>query len=370
MQSKRIKTALVCGGISPEHEVSLSSGATAALNLDPAQYDLLPICIRKDGAWMIPEAWLGAGRTDNEINPYFDIYRSPVDERVDGIRSLPVEEALPFLKMMSPDVVFILLHGKGGEDGVLQGFLEFAGLRYTGPGVLASALAMDKIRCLRLLASQNFLVPPYVFRLELPQDFDASGLAHVAEKKFGFPCFVKPARVGSSVGMSVANNHEELVDAIRLARTFDSQILIEEFIKGIEVTCGVIDRINEKGTEDRLVLPPTEIVVTKAAFFDYESKYTPGMTEEITPARLPADILTHIRDMTGEMYQLIGCSGMSRFDMIIREDEIFILECNTIPGMTPTSLLPKGALAMGIEYPQLLDTMIHYALRKYENYEM
>jgi len=365
MQSKRIKTALVCSGVSPEHEVSLSSGATAALNLDPEQYDLLPICIRKDGGWLIPEEWLGGQRTENDIRSYFDIFRSPVGERVDGIRFLPVEDALPFLKMRSPDVVFILLHGKGGEDGVIQGFMEFAGLRYTGPGVLASALAMDKIRCLRLLASQNFHVPPYVYRLELPPEFDVGALAHVAEKKFGFPCFVKPARVGSSVGMSVANNHQELVDAIRLARMFDSQILIEEFIKGIEVTCGVIDRINGKGAEERLILPPTEIVVEKAPFFDYESKYTAGMTQEITPARLSANMLARVMDMTGEMYQLIGCSGMSRFDMIIREDEIFVLECNTIPGMTPTSLLPKGAKALGIEYPQLLDIMIHYALRKY-----
>jgi len=367
MQPKRIRVAVLCGGISPEHEVSLSSGETAARALSPKLYDLLPICIRKDGDWLIPEHCLGANRSPDELKPYFDIFRAGGDEKIKGIRLMrtPIEKVLLHLKKAEPDVVLILLHGKGGEDGVIQGFLEFGGFCYTGPGVLASALAMDKIRCLRLLASQNYLVPPYVFRLELPEEFDCVGLAQVAEKKFGYPCFIKPARVGSSVGMSVAHNRDEIIEALKSARLYDSQILIEEFIKGVEVTCGVIDRVREDGTEERLVLPPTEIVVKHSVFFDYNSKYTAGMTEEITPARLPDEVLTRIRDTVGEIYKLIGCSGMSRFDMIVRGGDIFILECNTIPGMTPTSLLPQGARAVGIDFPELLDIIINHALHNF-----
>lgn len=361
-KGKKIKLALVCGGISPEHEVSLSSGETAALALDPEQYDLLPVCIRKDGDWLIPEIYLSADRSPADISPYFEIYKSGSDNPVDGIKRVPVEEVLRELKILKPDVVLLLLHGKGGEDGLVQGFLEYGGFTYTGSGVLASALGMDKIRCLRILSSQNYLVPPYVFRLELPSESNFLSFIRVAERKFGYPCFVKPARVGSSVGMSVAHNHQELDESLHKARMYDSQILIEEFLKGVEVTCGVIDRVAKDGTVEHQVLVPTEIVVKKASFFDYESKYTPGLTEEITPARLPESMIERIRETTGEIFKLIGCAGMARMDMIIRGEDIYILECNTIPGMTPTSLLPQGAKAAGIEFPRLLDMIISHAL--------
>ncbi|MBN1901473.1 D-alanine--D-alanine ligase [Candidatus Sumerlaeota bacterium] len=359
---RRIKVALVCGGTSPEHEVSLSSGETSAKALDPDKYDLLPICIRKEGDWLIPEAYLGNTRTPEDIDPYFAIFKSGSDKPVDGIERVPVEGVLQSLKILNPDVILLLLHGKGGEDGILQGFLEFGGFCYTGPGVLASALAMDKIRCLRLLASMNYLVPPYVFQLEIPSEPDFSDFIKAVEKKFGYPCFVKPARIGSSVGMSVAHDRKELHEALHLARRYDSQILVEEFLKGVEVTCGVIDRIDRNGATEHLVLPPTEIAVKKAAFFDYDSKYTPGMTDEFTPARLPRNMLDRIGETAEIIYKLIGCSGMSRMDMILRDDKIYILECNTIPGMTPISLLPQGAAAAGIHFPRLLDYIIQFAL--------
>jgi len=361
---RRIRVALLSGGISPEHEVSLSSGQNAALALPTDRYDLLPVCIRRDGEWLIPEAPLGKSRTPEEILPYFDYYHSGGDEVIDGIGRFPVERVLERLRELEPDVCLILLHGRGGEDGLIQGFLEFGGFRYTGPGVMASALGMDKIRCLNIMSSRNFLAPPYVYRLELPPNPDFNPFIRVAEKKFGYPCFVKPARVGSSVGMSIANNRVELEEALHTARIYDSQIVIEEFIRGTEVTCGVIDRILPGGESERILLPPTEIVVKKAGFFDYESKYTPGMTEEITPARLPDELLDEIRQTAGEIHQLIGCEGMSRIDMIIRGEDIFVLECNTIPGMTPTSLLPQGADAAGISFPDLLDIIIQYAFRE------
>ncbi len=362
MQSKRIKVVVLCGGTSPEHDVSLSSGETVARALDPARYDILPLCIRKDGDWLIPDAYVGANRNPDDLAPYFEFFHSDSEEPVDGIECIPVEKALPHLKDAAPDVVFILLHGAGGEDGLIQGFLEFGGFCYTGPGVLASALAMDKIRCLQLLESQHYLVPPYVFRLELPVEPDFTNLIRVAERKFGYPCFVKPARVGSSVGMSVAHNRGEIIDALQTARLYDSQILIEEFIKGTEVTCGVLDRARPDGSTERIILPPTEIVVKGAEFFDYESKYTPGKTDEITPARLSEEMIHRIRQTAGEVYALIGCAGMSRIDMIVRGGEIFVLECNTIPGMTPTSLLPQGAAAAGISFSQLLDIIVSHAL--------
>ncbi|HPB30365.1 MAG TPA: D-alanine--D-alanine ligase family protein [Candidatus Sumerlaeota bacterium] len=364
MQSKRLRAAVICGGISPEHEVSLSSGRTSALALDRDHYDILPICIRKTGDWLIPVCYLGPDRTDEEINKCFDEFQASRETAPEGVHLYPVEAALIALKVLSPDIALLLLHGRGGEDGLIQGFLEFSGIRYTGPGVLASALAMDKIRCLRLLANWNYQVPPISYRLEIPERPDFSGFIRNVEKKTGYPCFIKPARVGSSVGMSIAHDHSELEAALLLARKYDSQIMVEEFIRGVEVTCGVLDRVAGDGTEERIVLPPTEIVLKKAAFFDYESKYTPGMTEEITPARLPEDMIKKVQDTAGAIYQLIGCSGMSRIDMIIRNEEIFVLECNTIPGMTPTSLLPQGAAAAGIGFPELLDIIVNHSIRK------
>lgn len=358
---KKLKIALLCGGISPEHEVSLSSGKTCALALDSDKYDLLPVCIKKDGTWMIPEDYLGENRIMSDVLAYFDIYEADQDEPVDGLQYVAVEKALYALKQYTPDVVFILLHGKGGEDGVIQGFLEYGGFLYTGPGVLPSALGMDKIRCLKLMSTRNYKVPPFVFRLEIPDHPDFCDLIRVAEKKFGYPCFVKPARVGSSVGMSKVQNRSELENALNQARLYDSQILVEEFIEGTEVTCGVLDQVAPEGGATRIVLPPTEIVVRNAEFFDYESKYTPGMTDEITPARLPESILARIQETAKAVHQLIGCTGMSRIDMIVRDREIYLLECNTIPGMTPTSLLPQGAAAAGISFSSLLDIIIGHA---------
>ena len=362
MQTKRTRIILLCGGISPEHNVSLSSAETAARELEAEKYDILPVCIRHDGRWLFPSSYLGKDRVPNDIIECFDMFRASSHSAEKNLKIAPVENVLPTLKSYDPEVVFILLHGKGGEDGIIQAFLEAGGFRYTGSGVLASALGMDKIRCLRILAGMGYLAPPYVFQLEIPQSPDFTRIIRTAEKKFGYPCFVKPARVGSSVGMNIAENREELEQSLTQAAQFDSQLVIEEFIRGTEITCGILDSITKTGEIDRTVFHPTEIVVKQSSFFDYKSKYTPGMTEEITPARISEEMTKRVQDTAAEIHKLIGCAGMSRVDMIIRDQDIYILEINTIPGMTPTSLLPQGAKASGIEFSSLLDAIVRHAL--------
>jgi D-alanine-D-alanine ligase len=247
------------------------------------------------------------------------------------------------LKNIQADVVFIAMHGKYGEDGTVQGFLELTGIPYTGSGVLASALAMDKIKSNELFVAHG---------LKIPAQYN---------KKISFPCVVKPAQGGSSVGVTIVKKKAGLKKAMEVALSFDSVVLIQQYVPGIEVTCAVLD---EGGDAEPIALPPTQIIPREAEFFDYHAKYTPGATEEITPPRLPAQIIKKIQQTAVSAHQILGCFGMSRTDMIVAGDDIFVLETNTIPGMTETSLYPQAAAAIGISFPELLDKIIQSAMNR------
>jgi D-alanine-D-alanine ligase len=263
--------------------------------------------------------------------------------------SLDTAEMPALLKSLAedrPDVAVIALHGKGGEDGTLQGMLDLLGIRYTGSGVLASALAMDKAMSKRVLTGAGVL---------MPQDTTLRR-GETLTGEIALPCIVKPNALGSTIGMAIARTSAEILPAVEAAFGFDDTVLIEQFITGTEITVPIL------GNAELEVLPIVEIV-PKGGFYDYEAKYTAGATDEIVPARISETLAAEARRIAHLCHRTLGCRGMSRTDMIITpEGRIYTLEVNTIPGMTPTSLLPRSAEAAGYSFAQLLDRLIALAL--------
>lgn len=250
------------------------------------------------------------------------------------------------------DVVFICLHGRFGEDGTIQGLLEILGLPYVGSGVLASALAMDKIASKRIFEAIGLATPPSLSLTSMPES-----VAPIIDA-LGEKLVVKPVGEGSSVGMSIVHGAAEVLPALELAFRHDSAVLVERFVAGAEVTVGVL------GNAELVALPTLE-VVPEHEFYDYESKYIPGMSRHIIPARVSETARAECQRIALEAHRALGCRGMSRSDTIVTPDgEVYLLELNTIPGMTSTSLLPDAARAGGIEFPDLCDRLVELALER------
>ena len=302
---KKLIVAVLMGGRSAERDISLISGREVAKNLNRKKYSVIPVEIPKNG---ITSA-------------------SPI----------------PILKKNKVDIAFIAMHGPYGEDGTIQGLLELAGIPYTGSRVLASALGMDKIYSRKIFTQIGLNTPKFVLVDKQQKKTSISPLK--------FPVFVKPQSQGSSIGTSKANNQKQLDLALKEAFKFGKVAIVEEFLEGVEITGAVL------GNENPIALPLVEIV-SKKEFFDYEAKYDAKLTDEIVPARITKDLTQKAQDAAIKAYIALNCSGFGRVDMIISKDKIYVLEVNTIPGLTPVSLFPKAANAAGISYPQLLDEVI------------
>lgn len=329
MPAEPLRILVAMGGPSAEHDVSIDSGRRVLEGLREAGHTARPLRIDRQGGWHLDD------------------------------RRFEVGAALERLCSDPPDVVFLALHGEFGEDGTVQGLLEVAGLPYTGSGVLGSALAMDKVRS-RWIFQQH--------GIEVPRGAEFSG-ARWRQARDGTigeleatlpppPWFVKPTDRGSSVGSSVVRGTGDLYDAAEEALRFSEWVLVEEYVEGDEVTCGVVDRFGDGSPE---AFPVTEIVPRQDDFFDYHAKYTPGATAEITPARLPEPVLRRIQQVSLRVHSLLHLRGMSRTDAIVRRGAPCVLEVNTIPGLTQTSLLPQGAAAAGISFPELVDRVARLA---------
>lgn len=263
------------------------------------------------------------------------------------------EDFIEQIKAARPDVVFICLHGRLGEDGTVQGLLELLGIAYVGSGVLASALAMDKVMSKNVYACSGIPTPDYI-ALVRGEAWDAADIT----RRLGPKTVVKPANEGSAIGVTIAHAPEELPAAIEEAFAHDRSVLVEAFVEGTEVTVGVIGN-------DRLTALPTLEIVPEHEFYDYESKYVPGMSRHIVPARLSEELRDRCARMAVEAHRALGCRGMSRSDTIVTASgDAYLLETNTIPGMTSTSLLPDAARAAGIEFPQLCDQLVRLALER------
>lgn len=254
-----------------------------------------------------------------------------------------------------PDVVFIALHGPDGEDGTVQGYLDVLGIPYTGSKVLASSLAMDKVRAKTMFAASGIPVAAHLTFSRY--DISSRSCVRKIEQDLGIPCVVKPVRQGSSFGTSVVRDIAELPKALRLAAKYDTDILVEEFIPGREITVGCI------GNSTVATLPIVEIV-TESGFFDYTSKYATddNAAKELVPADLEASEAEEAANLALECHGSLGCNGYSRTDMIVSEHGIYVLETNTLPGMTETSLLPKAAAAVGMSFDTLVERIVQLAL--------
>ena len=249
------------------------------------------------------------------------------------------------------DVVFIAMHGPFGEDGTIQGMLELAGVKYTGPGVLASALGMDKLMFRKVMSSLAILYPKYIALKK------GEKITNIRKRLGSPPYFVKPHNQGSSVGCHLVKTEKEVVKAVQDAWKFSDVALVDKYIDGIEITCGII------GNNKPIVLPLVEIVPLRGEYFDYDSKYTESGAEEVVPARLPTKITSKVQEIALKVYKELGCKGFSRVDFILKDmKEPYVLEINTIPGLTPMSLLPKAAMGAGYSYSSFLDKIIHYAI--------
>lgn len=258
---------------------------------------------------------------------------------------------------IAPDVVFIALHGKNGEDGTVQGYLDLLGIPYTGSGVATSAICMNKILTKKLLSYEGLPTPDFIIIKKKTFDKNAFVVRSLVQK-FGLPMVVKAATQGSSIGTYIVNKEDDILSAIEAAFQYDQDVLVEKYIDGMLLTVSII------GNDNPCVLPIIEIT-SENEFYDYESKYTPGMCQHIIPARISQDLQNQISRISEEAYKSLACRGFARIDfMVDGKGQPYILEINTIPGLTDMSLVPDAARAAGISYSELLERLINLALEK------
>ena len=343
-----IRVNVIMGGPSVEHEVSLRSGLEVMANIDKNVYAVRAVVVSRNKDFFYCDPGETSLTSKNLNNPASSgRFKGPF---------APASSAAIWEKC---NVVFLALHGSFGEDGVIQGFLDTLGIPYTGSGVCASAVAMDKIASKFIYMNSDLAVPEWsVYGKSHPE----TTVKSIAEKH-GFPCFVKCPQSGSSRLMDRAQDLASLRNIIAELSPHADRLLVETAVSGVEFSCGIL----EKSGGELIALPPIEIRPGSSGpggFFDYTAKYTSGKSEEIVPAPRPAPLLERIKAAALAAHNALGCSGVSRTDMIYADDTLFVLETNTLPGMTPDSLLPKEFRAAGGTYAGLLDTMIRTALAK------
>jgi D-alanine-D-alanine ligase len=283
---------------------------------------------------------------------------TPADAKAAAVPREYAMNGIPLLK--SADAVFLAFHGAFGEDGTLQGLLEALGVPYTGSGPLASALAMNKGKAKELFRYHKIPVARELQFASRLLAYDIDNAVAVIESQLGYPVVVKPNTGGSSVGVAMAEERDQLVDALQLARRFGVDVMVEEKLSGKEVTCAVLEELDGSVR----ALPVIEIVPKAGAFFDFQSKYADGGADEICPAPLDPDTADLVQKMAIAAHEALGCEGFSRTDLFLTPRGPVVLEVNTIPGMTPNSLLPKAARAAGISFEDLIDHLVRLALSR------
>ena len=331
--SRRVRVAVLLGGRSSEHDISLASARSVLDALDPARYETITVEIGRDGRWELGTGESGA--------------RSAAE-------TLPVPAAKVPATLGEVDVVFPVLHGPFGEDGTVQGLLELAGVPYVGAGVLGSALAMDKDVFKAVMRDRGI---PVTRNITLRQ-------GQGSENPFGFPVFVKPARLGSSVGISKARDEEELAAAVALAFEHDEKVLVEELVDGVEVECGVL------GNERPEASLPGEIVshgFSGADWYDYSAKYDEGGMDLVIPPGLEQETIERVQELAVRAFVAGECEGMARVDFFVTPaGEVLVNELNTIPGFTATSVYAALFEASGVTYAELVDRLVQLALERHE----
>ena len=371
---KKLRIGVIYGGRSGEHEVSLASAASVFKNLDPSRYDAIPILVTKDGRWSLPahppalEAAadaIAAARAEGDagVTREAHLIAHPGRETLLTIDRGASSSTLSSVAVsgLSLDVVFPVMHGPYGEDGTVQGLLELANVPYVGAGVLASAVGMDKAVMKLLFAAKGLPICDYDVILEREWRRDDRAILARVTSRLGFPLFVKPANLGSSVGISKAKHAAELRDAIRLAAEFDRKIVVEAAVPDArEIECAVL------GNDDPEASIPGEIIPGRE-FYDYEAKYVDDTSRTVIPAELPERLTREIQTLAVAAFKAIDCSGMARVDFLLAGDSgvLYLNELNTIPGFTTISMYSKMWEASGLPYPRLIDRLIALAQERH-----
>jgi len=357
---QKLRVGIVFGGRSGEHEVSLMSAASVISALDREKYERVLVGIDKEGRWRLLPPLTG------QVNPVMlaeAMARAPVvtlaaDPREPFLFGLPGRDAAAVMQRM--DVVFPVLHGPYGEDGSVQGLLELAGIPYVGAGVLASALGMDKAVMKVVFSAHGLPVTPFRVVLRSRWEKARDAVAEELEAAFGYPCFVKPANLGSSVGVARCQNRGQLMKAMDNAARYDRKLVVEKGVRCRELECSVL------GNDEPLASVVGEILPGRE-FYDYAAKYLDPRTRLVIPAPVPDEVSRQVQDLAIRAFRAIDCSGMARVDFFWDQDsgEVLVNEINTIPGFTAVSMYPKLWEATGLRYSHLLDRLIELARERH-----
>ena len=363
--TKKLRIGVIFGGRSGEHEVSVRSARSVIEAIDKSKYEVVPIAITKEGNWLAPAAaaellpektrGLLSSRTRDGHKEDVAIIGDPSRSGLMRLDSDELSEPL--------DVVIPVLHGTYGEDGTIQGLLEMAAIPFVGCGTLASACGMDKVTMKALFRDAGLPICDYLWVLRSEWEANGDKVSRRVIRQIGFPAFVKPANLGSSVGVSKATDKTSLSKAIELAARYDRKIIVEELVDGREIECAVIGNDNPQAS-----LPGEYLVHDEAArFLDYTEKYaSTGHVDFVVPARVSKATAKKIQQMAVKAYQAIDASGLSRVDFFLRKDDTLLVnEINTLPGLTDVSGFPKMWEASGIPFPRVIDQLIEFAIKRH-----
>ena len=367
----KLRVGVIFGGRSGEHEISVRSATAVIQAIDHGKYDVVPIAITKEGKWLAPPA--AAQLLSNGTRAFLDAGIVDVSDTEIAILGDPSHQGLTSLQSDGQDfstakldVVFPVLHGPYGEDGTLQGLLEMADIPYVGCGVVASACGMDKVAMKMLFAQAGLPICKHVWFLRSQWRNDQTAVLLRITSEIGFPCFVKPANLGSSVGISKATDADSLIAAVSLAAQYDRKVIVEELVDGRELECAVIGN-----DEPEASLPGEYVVYDEAArFLDYTEKYAgTGHVEFVVPAPVSQVVSEEIRRMAIQAFQSIDGSGLARVDFFLTRDteKLLLNELNTLPGLTEVSGYPKMWEASGLPFPQVLDRLIQLAFERHQD---
>jgi len=367
----KLRVGVIFGGRSGEHEISVRSATAVIQAIDHGKYDVVPIAITKEGKWLAPPA--AAQLLSNGTRAFLDAGIVDVSDTEIAILGDPSHQGLTSLQSDGQDfstakldVVFPVLHGPYGEDGTLQGLLEMADIPYVGCGVVASACGMDKVAMKMLFAQAGLPICKHVWFLRSQWRNDQTAVVRRITNEIGFPCFVKPANLGSSVGISKATDADSLIAAVSLAAQYDRKVIVEELVDGRELECAVIGN-----DEPEASLPGEYVVYDEAArFLDYTEKYAgTGHVEFVVPAPVSQVVSEEIRRMAIQAFQSIDGSGLARVDFFLTRDteKLLLNELNTLPGLTEVSGYPKMWEASGLPFPQVLDRLIQLAFERHQD---
>jgi len=356
----KIRVGLIYGGRSGEHEVSVLSANSVMQAIDRDKYEILPIGITKDGCWIPGQSPSGLVESKNlqvrllsngnqNNNDVFAVLANDQGNLLAGLGE-------------KVDVIFPVVHGPFGEDGTIQGLLELAGIPYVGGGVAASAVGMDKVLMKLIFQQKGLPVGDYLYYLRKDLNSGNETIINEIEQQLELPCFVKPANLGSSVGISKAHNRDELNRALHYAAEFDRKIIVEKMLSGREIECAVL------GNDEPIASVPGEIRPC-AEFYDYEAKYVLNDSKLEIPAVLSEKTTAKVRDLAVQAFKAIDCSGLGRVDFFVddKTDTIFVNEINTIPGFTRISMYPKLWEASGISYTDLIDRLLQLGLERHRD---